>query len=31
MEVTEQREVSPFNRVELRGIGRLILSQGEKQ
>ena len=31
MDVTEQREVSPFNRVDFRGIGRLILSQGEKQ
>jgi len=31
MEATEQREVSPFNRVDFRGIGRLILSQGEKQ
>ena len=31
MEVTENREVSRFNRVDFRGIGRLILSQGEKQ
>lgn len=31
MEVTQQREVSPFNRVDFRGIGRLILSQGEQQ
>jgi hypothetical protein len=31
MDVTEQREVSPFNRVDFRGIGRLILSQGEQQ
>jgi hypothetical protein len=31
MEVKEQREVSRFDRVDLRGIGRLILSQGEKQ
>jgi hypothetical protein len=31
MEVTEQRVVSRFNRVDFRGIGRLILSQAEKQ
>jgi hypothetical protein len=31
METTQQREVSRFNRVDFRGIGRLILSQGEKQ
>jgi hypothetical protein len=31
MEVTEQREVSSFTRVDFRGIGRLVLSQGEKQ
>jgi hypothetical protein len=31
MEVSEQREVSRFDRVDFRGIGRLILSQGEKQ
>ncbi len=31
MEVTQQREVSPFNRVDFRGIGRLIVSQGEQQ
>jgi hypothetical protein len=31
MEVTEQREVSPFTRVDFRGIGRVIVSQGEKQ
>lgn len=31
MEATEKREVSLFNRIDFRGIGRLILSQGEKQ
>jgi len=31
MEVKEHREVSPFNRVDFRGIGRLTLSQGGKQ
>lgn len=31
MDATEQREVSLFNRVDFRGIGRLILSQGEKR
>jgi hypothetical protein len=31
MEATEQREVSLFNTVDFRGIGRLILSQGERQ
>ncbi len=31
MDTTEEREVSPFNRIDFRGIGRLILSQGEKQ
>jgi hypothetical protein len=31
MEGTEQREVSAFNRIDFRGIGRLVLSQGEKQ
>jgi hypothetical protein len=31
MEATEQREVSRFNRVDFRGVGRLILTQGEKQ
>ncbi len=31
MEATEQREVSLFNTVDFRGIGRLILSQGEKR
>jgi len=31
MEVTQQREVSPFDRVDFRGIGRLLVSQGEKQ
>jgi hypothetical protein len=31
MDTTQQREVSPFNRVDFRGIGRLILSQGAKQ
>ena len=31
METTQQREVPRFDRVDFRGIGRLILSQGEKQ
>lgn len=31
MEATEKREVSLFNRIDFRGVGRLILSQGEKQ
>ena len=31
MEVTQQREVSPFNRVDFRGIGRVIVSQAEQQ
>jgi hypothetical protein len=31
METTQQKELSRFNRVDFRGIGRLILSQGEKQ
>ena len=31
MDATEQREVSLFNRVDFRGIGSLILSQGEKR
>jgi hypothetical protein len=31
METTQAREVTRFNRVDFRGIGRLILSQGDKQ
>jgi hypothetical protein len=31
MDATEQREVSLFKKVDFRGIGRLVLSQGEKQ
>jgi hypothetical protein len=31
MEVTEQREVSPFNRIDFRGIGRVIITQGAEQ
>ena len=31
METTQQREVPRFDRVDFRGIGRLILSQGDQQ
>lgn len=31
MEITEQREVAPFDRVDFRGIGRVIVSQGSRQ
>ncbi|UCF96809.1 MAG: DUF2807 domain-containing protein [Spirochaetaceae bacterium] len=31
MELTEEREVSHFNKVDFRGLGRLVISQGEKQ
>ena len=31
METTQQREVPRFNRVDFRGIGRLVLSQGNTQ
>lgn len=31
MEATEQRAVSPFNKVDLRGIGRLIVSRDQEQ
>jgi hypothetical protein len=31
MEITQQRQVPRFNRVDFRGIGRLILSQGDEQ
>jgi hypothetical protein len=31
MGATDQREVAPFNGVDFRGIGRLVLSQGEQQ
>jgi hypothetical protein len=31
LETTQQREMPRFDRVDFRGIGRLILSQGDKQ